>query len=115
DIHAILDPGDQDYFYKTRSERIKMPLENLVPLRGKNLGILKTALIPLKSMLAEADYFSGPSPLYPDFIAFGAFKWAAASSPLKVLEGDEEIQGWFDRMENFYQEKIRALEEKPLL
>lgn len=115
DIHAILDEGDQDYFYKTRSKRINMPLEDLIPLRDKHLAALKASYAPLKLMLAEGEYFSGPTPLYPDFIAFAAFKWAAKSSPFEILEGEDVLIAWLARMEKFYGGKVSDLEANPLL
>jgi len=115
EIAGLLEPPDRDYFVETRSKRIGMPLAELIPLREKNLGLLKSAMTPLRDMLGARDFLSGPRPLYPDFIGFAAFKWARLSSPLDLLEGEDVLTPWLKRVEGFYQEKIRGLEAKPLL
>lgn len=115
DIHACLDDGDRDYFYKTRSERVKMPLEDLVGQREKNLSILKTNMAPLREALKTREFLSGPEPLYPDYTAFGAFKWASLTSPLDLLDGEEDIRAWFSRVDGWYRGKVAKLESTPLL
>lgn len=115
DILEQFEGEDRDYFYRTRSERVGMPLEKTLKLRDKNLKRLKSVLAPVRETLKEQDFISGDEPLYPDYIVFGAFQWVKLVSPLAVLKDDPEIARWFSKVWDFYRRKISDLEAEPLV
>lgn len=115
DILEQFEGEDRDYFYKTRSERIGMPLEKTLKLRDRNLKRLKNVLAPVRETLKQQDFISGGEPLYPDYIVFGAFQWVKLVSPLDVLRDEPEISRWFSRVWDFYKRTIPDLEPEPLV
>lgn len=115
DIAESCEGEHKDYFLKTRAERIGMPVPDLVALRDKNMALFKDCLKPLNYALKMEDYFSGSEPLYPDYIVYGAFRWAKMVSPLDLLAGEEALKDWFARVDVFYRDKIPALETEPLV
>lgn len=98
DILAMLDPVDQVYFRKSREERYGKPLEEIVAGREKSLPDLLARLEPLRTMLASQPYLGGNSPLFADYVVFGAFQWLRVCSGLAMIPASEPVLEWVDRM-----------------
>ena len=98
DIHANLEPADQEYFRETREKKLSMSLEDFQSGRDGNLKKLNAVLAPLRTTLKDQDFICGETPGYGDYIVFGSFQWARCSSPFKLLEKDDPVYQWRDRM-----------------
>ncbi len=98
DILKHLDSGDRDYFRKSREARLGTTLEALATRRESYFSTLQRVLEPLKQTLAAQPYLGGATPLYPDFIVFGAFQWARAISEIRLLEPSDPIDSWRQRL-----------------
>lgn len=97
DIHDRLAPVDQDHFRKTREARFGKPLEEVPVGREDRLQAFRTSLAPLRTMLADQPFIGGNTPLFCDYIVFGALQWARVISPFQFLENDDAVSAWFDR------------------
>ena len=53
-------------------------------------------------MLVERPFFSGRGPGFPDYILFGAFQWARAVSPIRLLEPDDPVYAWRERVMDLF-------------
>lgn len=97
DIYARLRPADRPYFRQTREARLGHSLEDADQQRHEYVPRLREALQPLRLSLRERPFVGGETPNYADFVAIGAFLWAAtvASSPL--LKEDDPLLSWIDR------------------
>jgi glutathione S-transferase len=102
DVYDVVDPADRDYFRGSRERRFGKPLAALRAEQAAHLARLRTALAPARAMLAEDAFLAGPAPRYPDFALFGTLQWARCSSPAAVLEGDDPVAAWFERMLDLY-------------
>src|SRR3546814_18323418 len=98
DIHAHLDPEDQAYFRESREARFGKPLEEAQGDREANRAALRATLAPLRRLLREQPWVAGASPAYGDYIVFGAFQWARCISPFPLLDPDDPVYGWRERM-----------------
>ncbi|HZT50353.1 MAG TPA: glutathione binding-like protein, partial [Stellaceae bacterium] len=98
DIHRHCHEKDQAYFRKSREERFGAPLEAIVADRDARLPAFRDILAPLRLTLRTRPFLGGERPLYPDYAVFGAFQWARAISPFRLLEADDPIYAWRDRM-----------------
>ncbi|ENN85397.1 glutathione S-transferase [Rhizobium freirei PRF 81] len=98
DIHDCLAPVDQAYFRTSREKRFGESLEAVVADRMAHLAALRSALSPLRYVLRERAYLSGPEPAYADYCVFGMFMWARCSSPAELLEADDPVFHWRDRL-----------------
>lgn len=114
DLHKMFEGEDAVYFYKTRSQRIGMPLENTLKDRESNLTRLTEIYAPVRLTLKEQRFLSGQEPLYPDFALFGAFQCARLTSPLDLKKDEPEISRWFDDISSFYDNLISELEASPV-
>lgn len=98
DIHARLAPPDQAYFRENREARYGRTLEAVSAPREEGLAAFRASLEPLRSMLTYQPFIGGETPLYPDYIVFGAFQWVRVISPFQTLAGDDPVAAWFERL-----------------
>jgi len=97
DIHDRLAPADRDYFRKSREGRYRASLEAVSAGRDAGLDNFRASLEPLRSMLRYQPYLGGSTPLFADYIVFGAFQWVRIISPYSFLAADDPVSAWFER------------------
>jgi glutathione S-transferase len=102
DIHRHSQPRDQDYFRRSREERLGRTLEEVVRDREARLPTFRASLDPLRRTVERQDFVSGKAPAYADYIVFGAFQWARAISDFELLASDDPVRAWRDRMLDLY-------------
>lgn len=108
DIHDRLDPADQDYFRASREKRFGKTLEEMVADRDATLIEFRANLNPLRTCLDDRPFVSGHEPLYPDYVVCAALMWPRMMSPLKILEDDDPLAPWFERMLDLFGGLARA-------
>jgi glutathione S-transferase len=101
DVLAHLHPKDQEYFRTSRQARIGTTVEAFSADRPTHLTQLRKVLDPLRATLAEK-LFLGPRPGLADYLVFGAFQWARCTSPVALLNADDPIYAWRERMLGLY-------------
>ncbi|MCY1507715.1 Beta-etherase [compost metagenome] len=97
DIHDRLDPVDQAYFRQSREKRFGTSLEAVAESGGAALESFAEKLEPLRHMLKFQEFLGGASPLFADYIVFGAFQWARIVSPQRLLQLGDPVTDWFER------------------
>jgi glutathione S-transferase len=98
DIPAHLGPVDADYFRKSREARLGRKLEDVAAERETSVTGFRRALEPMRITLRAQPFLGGASPNYADYIVFGAFQWARVVSPFRVLEPDDPVYGWREKL-----------------
>jgi glutathione S-transferase len=98
DIHGLLRPADQAYFRKTREARLGKTLEQAAANRDEAVEVFRQSLNPMRLTLKTQDYLGGASPNYADYIVFGPFQWARATSAFKLLKEDDPIYAWREKL-----------------
>jgi glutathione S-transferase len=96
-FHRIADK-DRDYFRASREHRVGTTLEALVADRVAKLPGFRANLAPLRGTLTAQPFFGGDEPLYADYAVFGPLQWARCISPLELLEKDDPVRLWRDRL-----------------
>jgi glutathione S-transferase len=89
---------DRDYFRTSREKRVGTTLEAFTAERDARLPAFRSSLVPLRRTLAAQAFFGGDAPLYADYAVFGPFQWARCISPFALLEEDDPIKLWRDRL-----------------
>lgn len=97
DIHGMLAPVDQAYFRESRAKRFGKPIEEVPVDREHRLAAFRAGLEPLRNMLSYQSFIGGASPLFADYIVFGAFQWVRIVSPFQTLAADDPVAAWFER------------------
>lgn len=97
DIHDCLAPEDQAHFRRTREPRFGKPIEQVPVGRDEKLASFRASLEPLRSTLSMQPFIGGQTPLFCDYIVFGAFQWARVVSSYPLLAADDPVRDWFER------------------
>ena len=98
DIVPLLDPAARAYFRASREARFGATLEQVTAGQEDRLPEFRRQLAPLRSVLREAPFLGGAAPDYADYTVFGAFQWARVASPLALLEADDPVHAWRERL-----------------
>jgi glutathione S-transferase len=98
ELFAALHHKDKQYFRESREKRFGKTLEELGRDPKKAIADLRTALLPVRQQLVQEPFVSGQKPGFADYILFGTFQWARAVSPRRLLEPDDPVYAWRERM-----------------
>ena len=53
-------------------------------------------------VLRDRPWLGGAHPLYVDYMLFGILQWPRVASPFVMLEADDPVTEWFERMLDLY-------------
>jgi glutathione S-transferase len=98
DVPAHLGPVDADYFRTSREARLGRPLEQVREGRDAAVAGFRKSLEPMRLTLKTQSYLGGEVPNYADYIVFGGFQWARVISPFRLLEADDPIYTWREKL-----------------
>lgn len=98
DILPLLGDKERAYFVESREKRFGMPLEAVTSDREARLPAFRASLQPLRATVAVQPFLGGEGADYGDYIVFGSFMWARSTSPLRLLEPDDPVHAWRERM-----------------
>lgn len=102
DLFDAIDPGDQEYFRASREARFGMSLEAVQDGREDRVAAFRESLLPVRLVLRRQDWLGGSAPSYADHIVAGTLMWPRCVSRFVLLEPDDPISGWFDRVLGLY-------------
>ena len=99
DIPAHLGPGRRRLFPQRRVRRASAGRwKKSWPERDKSVDGVSQALDPMRLTLKTQPYLGGDAPNYADYIVFGGFQWARVVSPFKLLDADDPIYAWREKL-----------------
>ena len=102
DVYKVLQPDDKDYFRETREKMLNKKIEEIELESEKYIPILQKELNPFRKILKDNDFFSGNKPMYCDYLLFGFFMWARNTSPKQLLDKNDVLWSWRQRMLNLF-------------
>lgn len=113
DVWRHLGPEDQDYFRSSREKRFGITLEEIDAKASDALPSFQKSLAPMRATLNAYAYLGGPyseadEPGFMDHIVFGCFAWARGVSEKVLLEKDDPVYAWRERMLDAYGGYARA-------
>jgi glutathione S-transferase len=100
DLYERLRPVDQPYFKETRGKRLGTTdfASFQAKAREKGVDAFRAVLEPARRVLKEQPFLCGDHPGYPDYALAGAFLWARVATPLELLQPDDPVHPWRERM-----------------
>jgi glutathione S-transferase len=98
DVAGHLHEKDRAYFRQSREQRFGMALDAISADRDERLPAFRQSLEPVRTVLASSAYLGGESPAYADYLVFGAFQWARCTSAFRLLEEDDPVAAWRERL-----------------
>ena len=114
DLFARIHDKDKLYFRESREKRFGATLEAFAAEPERKLADLRAALEPVRPVLAQNDFVSGHGPGYADYILLGVFQWARAMSPIRLLEPDDPLYAWRERMLDLWDGHARKAKGYPV-
>jgi glutathione S-transferase len=70
-------------------------------------------LTPLRDLLGRQTFICGATPAFADYIVFGVFMWAHCVSHVALIEGEDSVQAWRERMLDLYDGLARKAPRNP--
>ena len=102
DLFEKLHEKDRAYFRESRELRFGMPLEQLGGDPKRALADFRGALEPVRPVLVQHPFLCGHGPGFTDYILLGVFQWARTVSPTRLLEPDDPVYAWRERLLKMY-------------
>jgi len=78
------------------------------------LPALKAAFDPVRPLIVAQPFVSGFKPGFADYILFGPFQWARSVSPTRILEPDDPMYAWRERMLDLFDGMPRSTRGYPV-
>lgn len=107
DAFEHLNPEDRDWWREDREQRFG-PLEDYKDGRNERALAWRQRLEPLRVTLSNQPFLGGEVPAYADYIVFGDFQYARCLSEVELIEADDPIYDWRERMLDLYGGFARA-------
>lgn len=98
DIYNCLDAADRSYFRSSREKYFGMALEAVIADQAGRVADLRKALLPVRQVLKKQAYIGGEAASYADYCVFGMFMWARGCSATEMLDLDDPLNLWRDRL-----------------
>lgn len=114
DLFHALHEKDKAYFRQSREKRFGKPLEEVGADPKGAIQALRTALLPVRQQLAQQPFICGANPAFADYVLFGPFQWARAVSPQRLLEPDDPVYAWRERMLDLHGGLARSAKGYPV-
>lgn len=102
DLIDTIDPKDQDYFRSSREARFGKSLEAVQEGREDRLGAFRDLLLPIRLVLRRQPWLGGAAPSYADHIVAGTLMWPRCASRFELLEANDPVSQWQDRVLDLY-------------
>lgn len=114
-VYSHLADKDRDYFRTSREKVFGRTLEEIEAGADAGVEALRATLQPLRLTLKSTDFLGGNSPNLADYIAFSPFAWARAISERPLLEADDPVHHWRERMMDLYDGYVRKAPGYPVI
>ena len=107
-VTQIVDAGDAAHIRAGFEKGFGRPLEDLYAAREATLKGFRRILDPLRATLRSQPFVCGAAPAYADIIMMSPLQWARIVHPDPVLEADDAVNVWFERMLDLHDGYARA-------
>jgi glutathione S-transferase len=69
-------------------------------MASRDAGVVafRKSLEVMRQTLKKQPFIGGAAPNYADYIVFGGFQWARVTSPFKLLEADDPVYAWREKL-----------------
>jgi glutathione S-transferase len=108
DLIPRVDEADGLHLRSHIEKAFRGTLEDLAARRGSEILVIRRLLDPARAALRSQDFLSGAAPAYADYALFSVFQWARIVSDFDLLETDDRVAAWRERMLDLFDGFARA-------
>jgi glutathione S-transferase len=108
DLLDAVAPQDQAYFRESREARFGTTLEAVQVGREVRVAEFRASLLPVRLVLGKQHWLGGATPSYADYIVFGCLQWPRCASRFELLEQDDPVAAWRERMLDLFDGMARS-------
>ncbi|NES68767.1 MAG: glutathione S-transferase family protein, partial [Okeania sp. SIO2D1] len=83
------------------------PLEEFKDVKQSQIDNFRTILSPLRETLDRQPFLAGEKPNFVDYIIFAKFQFARSISPIKLLETNDSVNMWREKMLDLFDSLAR--------
>ncbi|MBW4615489.1 MAG: glutathione S-transferase family protein [Desmonostoc vinosum HA7617-LM4] len=109
DIYAHIHEKDKEYFRTTREKFFGATLEAIPHDRDQRVITFRQSLTPLRKTLQQQPFLSGETPAWADYVVFSTFQWSRSVSPFPLLETNDPVFSWRDRLLDAFDGEARKV------
>jgi glutathione S-transferase len=102
DLVDTIDPGDRAYFRSSREARFGCSLEEVQAGREDRVAAFRDLLMPVRLVLRRQAWLGGAAPSYADHIVAGTLMWPRCASRFSLLDSDDIVAQWLERVLDLY-------------
>ncbi|NET27917.1 MAG: glutathione S-transferase family protein [Okeania sp. SIO1I7] len=106
-VFEHIDAKDKAYFRETREQKLGKPLEEFKEVKQSQIEHFRTILSPLRETLNQQPFLAGQKPNFADYIIFARFQFARSISPIKLLEINDSVNMWREKMLDLFNSLAR--------
>jgi glutathione S-transferase len=108
DVLGIVDEDDGAHLRRGMEAAFKRKLEELAATRETEIVSFRRLLDPARAALRTQPFLCGASPAYADYILFSLLQWARVVSPLEVLDANDALAAWREKLLDLHGGLARA-------
>lgn len=98
DVGDCLETADAEHLRAFMEKTFRTTFDDMREQREQKKPAWKRLLDPARTALKAQPFLSGAAPAYPDYILFSVFQWARIVSTFELLEADDPMSSWRERM-----------------
>jgi glutathione S-transferase len=98
DVVDCVDTEDAAHLRAYMEKAFRTTFEAMREQRAERKPAFKRLLDPARAALKAQPFLSGAAPAYPDYILFSVFQWARIIGTFELLEEDDPMAAWRERM-----------------
>lgn len=98
DAYEHLHPDDRDWFRQSREAMFGQTIESMRAEFDTRLPAFHSVLEPVRLTVKSQAFLCGDEVAYADYILFGSFMWQRCASPRTILEPEDPVRAWRQRM-----------------
>lgn len=106
-VFEHIDAKDKTYFRETREQKLGKPLEEFKDVKKSQIDNFRTVLSPLRETLNQQSFLAGEKPNFADYIIFARLQFARSISPIKLLETNDPVNMWREKMLDLFDSLAR--------
>jgi glutathione S-transferase len=105
---GLVKPEVQPVFREAREQRMGMSFDAARAQRQALLAKARDVLAPLRKVLESEVFLGGGEPSYADYAVFGSFQWVRCATGIEILEEDDPVAAWRERMLDLFGDLARG-------